>query len=494
MTTISTAEPDTEYATFAPEKVFSAKKAPQLPHAHTFPSTPSARLPLADLIGNYDDACQRPALKDDSPEDYIGWIPNSSNVLLTPGRKRKRARSSSPLSSSQRQNESSRFDFGVQSAEKQTPSADPVMNLWQRYATGRGAEEGLQAPDFSHLMLQASPRPLETPQRKGDGLRRWASTGADWPTTKAKRRRAAKTPVTVWEEQEVDTSGRSKVAAMVEKMQKSLASQRIEHPEQTEEAKLDGPSSSSSLPETGVKDVITRFTGQQFVQTNSNAARANERPTVLERGSQMSQEEFGSDVFVEDIQATISPRTPALISSGCTRINTASRPPAQRGPTLDDFGSDLTVEDILQSRIVNDSVISAPLHLRSKAPLPAFKRPAITRPPVKIKPLIPAAQELDEFGDDMDFTAEDLEELMSQPVPVKANTPLYQNPEQTNTPLQQGTVSNGNAAVLEAAATTNIDDDDDDDEFGFNDIDDNSFEDAVISATQAFMASVSKTN
>lgn len=102
----------------------------------------------------------------------------------------------------------------------------------------------------------------------------------------------------------------------------------------------------------------------------------------------------------------------------------------------------------------------------------------------------------DEFGDDFDLTAEDLEELAIQP-PLRQQ-PLYQIPQHPNPPPQQVydetnqcyyTVPDETKA---ARAITVIDldpDDEGDDEFGIGDIDEASFAAAEIDATQAFRAS-----
>ncbi|KAF2209804.1 hypothetical protein CERZMDRAFT_122041, partial [Cercospora zeae-maydis SCOH1-5] len=159
----------------------SMNSTPQVEQSNSFPCTPGARLPLEDLIGNCDEVKQDEEVLR-SPEERIGWIPNSSSELLTPNRrKRKRAKSSSPScpgSSSQPQGVSTQT--ANQNSVGRTPAADPAADLWQRYASGRPSEEQMKAPENTFI-FQASPRPLETPIKSG-GLRRWASTGNDWPS------------------------------------------------------------------------------------------------------------------------------------------------------------------------------------------------------------------------------------------------------------------------------------------------------------------------
>jgi DNA replication ATP-dependent helicase Dna2 len=434
-------------------------KTPQLCHANTFPSTPGARLSLEDLIGNVDDT-RKPEQREESPEDHIGWIPNSSSTQLTPNRKRKRARSSSPScpnTSSQRA-EASAFFAG--SAEQRTPEADPAADLWQRYGISKGSGDALRLPDLNNLAFGGSPRPLETPV-KGSGLRRWASTGNDWPSSKSKKRRSNATmKVDVWQNGTSGSGGRSKVAAMVEKIQESLATQKLAKP--VPALSGDEPPSSDPLPDTASKTVEPE------------------------------------DVFnTFDLQTDVA---------NAQLHNRRMPPPAARpqvGARLSTSAADAPVKDVDEKpRTVNafsgqDNVMPAPLHLQSKAPLPAFRRPSILRTPgdsIPKQASVPAPsaaplrqhmptlpEDLDEFGDDMEFSVEDLDELMSQPL---QNRSLHDIPAHPNPPPQQQPLQQVASELIELA-----DDDFDDDEFACDDLDETSFIEAELQATQAYMAS-----
>ncbi|TKA58647.1 hypothetical protein B0A55_12531, partial [Friedmanniomyces simplex] len=364
---------------------------PQLPHANTFPCTPGARLALEDLIGNFDENVRKPPKLECSPEEQLGWIPNSSSTLLTPHRKRKRAKSSSPscpATSSQRQEASMFFAANGTQGEKRTPDADPTKALWQTYGAGKDTEGALKLPDFSHLVAQASPRPMETPF-KSAGFRRWASTGNDWPTSKNKRRRMdSRTSVGVWrDEQQTDANGKSKVAKMVEKIQETLATQKLAHATSTEPAEAEAPSSSSPLPETT----------EASHAANMSPLQVKQQPPVWPK-------------------PTGTVRMPQAAVTAATARNIPSD-----GPVLERHAA-------LVLQTAPDLVKPTPLHLQSKAPLPAYKRPSIsrttsssgrqypTKQPSQPPPPAPAPviNDIDEFGDDFDLTAEDLDELASQ--------------------------------------------------------------------------------
>ncbi|KAI7546488.1 hypothetical protein KC331_g5587 [Hortaea werneckii] len=452
-------------------------KTPFLGHSKTFPCTPGSRLPLEDLIGSFDEHAKKFEPEVRSPEETLGWIPNSSSTLLTPNRKRKRARSSSPscpTTSSQRQE--SAFCAGNDTqGEKSTPEADPTADLWQRYGNSKDGREGLKLPDISHLMGQASPRPLETPA-KSAAFRRWASTGNDWPSSKSKRRRMdSRSRISVWQDtrQETESGGKSKVASMVEKIQETLATQKLaQEAAQTggPPAEKQAPSSSSPLPDTGA-ETLGKTQGE-VSPLNAKQQEPLQRPATT---------------------ATRPPPPPAALSSFRKPVQGTS---GGLSPTGD------------HARSAPDSVAPAPLHLQSKAPLPAFRRPAMSRtpsgngrqypqrqpppPPPAPPQAVPALQEeLEDFGDDFDLSVEDLDELVSQK-PLHERS-LQEIPPHPNPPCQPQT-SFDHQAQQPPQQTPIAIDDDDDDEFGGDDLDEGTLVQAEISATQAYMASQPSTS
>lgn len=424
-------------------------------HIHTFPCTPGARLPLEDLIGNCD-LLRKDETTNESPDEQVGWVPGN---LTTPNpRKRKhRAKSSSPIAPNSSSQPDAKPAFFARkdllSTSNKTPTTDPAADLWQRYGTGKQTGDTLKLPELNNLIFQGSPRPMETPMKSGP-LRRWASTGNDWPSSKNKRRCTnSRTSVNVWQDQVAqDSGGKSKVATMVQKIQESLASQRLEQENsarvQSKTVVTDAPSSSSPLPETGANNfptptVVSPLRARQpNVKSPAKAAATLSQESVPEIDSRKS-----------NFQAT---------QSGGFRTE-----------SLNPYGV-------------------GPLHLQCKAPLPAYKRPSIIRPPSQpkiqqIAPVLPVAIELDEFGDDaFDLTADDLDELLSQN-PLEKRS-LYDIPAYPTAAVpQQPKVAENNSRNRPPPQIITIDDDDD--EFGGNDIDDNSFAEAEFSATQAFRVS-----
>ena len=170
------------------------------------PQTPVGRLPLAELIAGLDDNINQNLNL--TPIERVLWqhVPGntqyvSSQEAANSRTGKKRARSSSPTSSSQ--NETSihfpkdKQSFDLQTLERtlKTPQADPAADLWTRYSLkigdARDGSPSRNATVLADLLKSSSP---QTPgshlkQKELGGLRRSMSCANEWPTSAAKRRR-----------------------------------------------------------------------------------------------------------------------------------------------------------------------------------------------------------------------------------------------------------------------------------------------------------------
>ena len=161
------------------------------------PQTPVGRLPLSELLANGDDPRNHQNV---TPIERVLWdnSPLSSGTpsSITRGKKRKRAHSSSPTSSSQKK---SSKHFGVDqpllytsALDKtlETPKADLIDDLWSRYSLDKSERRSPTAHFNAHFpqLLHSSSPNAEGPSREGTGLRR-AFSCIDWPTSAVKRRR-----------------------------------------------------------------------------------------------------------------------------------------------------------------------------------------------------------------------------------------------------------------------------------------------------------------
>jgi hypothetical protein len=242
----------------------SSPQLPQLPLEKQYPQTPANRIPLADLIGNTEDAfnCDQ---KDTTPEDHIYWqhgpTPRSSvpsAAANSARRGKKRARSSSPASSSQNQksthfNVQETLDLKTLHESLKTPHNDPALDLWARYTDASLAKkdaDGKPLPAFAHLMT-SSPQTPNTTNGKDSGLRRSISCGIEWPASKAKRRKVNQELVEgrvkdifAASKTDIMASGKSKasrITLLMEKLQQNS--------KKVPQIEVSGPSSSSPLPD-----------------------------------------------------------------------------------------------------------------------------------------------------------------------------------------------------------------------------------------------------
>ncbi|KAL8827592.1 MAG: hypothetical protein Q9191_003091 [Dirinaria sp. TL-2023a] len=249
------------------------------------PQTPMSRLPLAELVASGEDTNQRFNL---TPVERVLWQTRDSehgSSQKTPAgsSRRKRAHSSSPVSSSQKKYKTPGHVPTLERPLK-TPQADPAGELWKRYSLNACGNKGLSptraiGQPFSQLMNSSSP---ETPARRlmgreCIGLRRSFSCGAEWPTSAAKRRKTQHVtghhePAAALVTQEAPNKSqvsRSRLSLLVAKIQEGLARPASDKSE-------DVPTSSGKSP-----CQIGHETGPGRPELSSSQARrrASESPT-----------------------------------------------------------------------------------------------------------------------------------------------------------------------------------------------------------------------
>jgi hypothetical protein len=290
------------------------------------------RLPLADLIGNAEDALRRPTPQEESPVEEIGWIANSSHPDLTPRQRRRRPQSSSPVNSSQN-DDSDLPDSKLPQSALKTPRADPAAELWTRYATARNPDETpieKRIPSLAHLMNDSSPRSApRTPGGSVGGLRRWASCGLEFPSSRIKRRRVNG----IFRDNSIPQDPSvakplSRVGMLVEKVQESLAHKDI-------------PSSSSPLPDKGDFPTIHEpMSDHQRSQPTS--ARSSQQYSYQNDDAEFDDTDITLDAIAE-IQETGTTQNNTMTNTNTTIMNTINEDDDEFG---DDFGDDLDDEAI----------------------------------------------------------------------------------------------------------------------------------------------------
>lgn len=167
------------------------------------PQTPGNRIPLADLISNAEDAFNPAPGPEVTPVDHVIWqhIPASSNPdtsSQTPGGRRKKRRHSSssagsPSHPNSKKGQKEPLDLQSIQALFKTPQHDIAAELWNNYMDKNMVEssEELPPPRLANLLSSSpqTPGSGRTSRDSSGGMRRSISCAAEWPTSRAKRRR-----------------------------------------------------------------------------------------------------------------------------------------------------------------------------------------------------------------------------------------------------------------------------------------------------------------
>lgn len=204
--------------------------------------TPVTRLSWRDLTEPSGLVEEEPR---DSPNDRIMWN-NKEDPLyvsaLSPmmhRRSRKRARSSSPISSPS----ADRFNPPAVNVKKlakalKSPHADPTLELWDRYSL-KGSEAsttplGLINPALANLVVSSSPRPqrFTSEHTSGGGLRRAMSCGLNWPKKRRIERTKPGSQGSTGQRELEAASKSSLVSALLDTVTSSIHEQH-EQPEQS---------------------------------------------------------------------------------------------------------------------------------------------------------------------------------------------------------------------------------------------------------------------
>lgn len=430
----------------------NAFETPRLPPSRCFPppSTPAARLPLADLVGNIDDTSRHTALTALSPEEQLYW--RGSQPVNTPvaRKNKKRAHSSSPAGPSQ---DEPRLHVGK--AGLTTPQADPATELWSRYTNNKGTPTVNKNVSFAHLLNESSPR---TAAAAGsvNGLRRWASCGVEFPASTKKRRKthgvfhgdqpddnedifaAAPSSDSVMQGQAMT----SNLASIVQRMKDSITDSQEEL-----------PSSSSPLPDPGER---------------SNAF--PESPLRHHTPREALEEDTSGTLQAENcvIEAADAPTLHDL--PGEYEEQRLVEDHRQLSASSDDFGNvdfDTDMADAVHAGGTLETEVSAASQLHVSVPVELEAQPVS---PLVAIPYVPADSE-DEFGiEDDDDVFADLEQVASvfDDRPLESQAQLEVRPEVSP--------AVGAAPIIDLAY-------DDSDDFG-DEIDPAEFAAAEVAATQ----------
>ncbi|KAL8934952.1 MAG: hypothetical protein Q9216_005656 [Gyalolechia sp. 2 TL-2023] len=319
------------------------------------PQTPVGRLPLAELIADIDDNSNQTL--DLTPIERVLWhhVPGSSQLsssqpASTSKQGRKRARSSSPASSSQ--NEASahfankKQSSGLQTTLK-TPQADPAGDLWTRYSLKTcGRPDGSPTRNekiFADLLRSSSPQTpgnhLKT--RELGSLRRSNSCANEWPTSATKRRRlnngGSQTQAlnNCQSLEKIENAKASRVSLLVEQVQNALLRSRAEKMKSNKHLESSpSPDKGGGVdqPQSSPAHTVHADGDEQLEHASSTYSSSPPRANLQEvqndcfpnpeKTSEYDDDDFDDNELLEVVHASLAPGQP-----------TDTRGPSNVGPT-----------------------------------------------------------------------------------------------------------------------------------------------------------------
>lgn len=373
-----------------------------------------SRLAWQDLMGGTDADRQE---DDTSPTERLLWHNDHDDTVdmispLVPRRGKKRARSSSPISSPA--GEKLRTPVvNVKKLKKALKSehADPALDLWDRFAVGGAADSksplGATNPALAHLMVSSSPRPPKdgSPNHADSSLRRAISCGSHWP----KRRRVENAS----ESRPAKDTGENAKSLMVSALLETVNGE-ISKTESTEEDPLVMESPSIKKRRSPQKQRPPPRPAKSPQPSKSKSAASPIRsPSRLgaKHGARSPTSDYGDDDFDDDTLleldvSMLSGQTEARTFSGAAATLTdADMQEAKEQCSKQAASSDDEFDDM------DDDLLAAAEDMIGSVDPALTQQPAAPPPP---KPVHPdgGTEEDDQFGDDFggdfDFEAAEL--------------------------------------------------------------------------------------
>lgn len=416
------------------------------------PQTPGNRIPLADLISNAEDAFAPAPGPEVTPVDHVIWqhipvssIPDTSSQT-SPARRRKRRHGSSspssPTNGNKKKAQKEPLDLQSIQALFKTPQHDLATELWNNYMDKNMVDGSgdLPPPRLANLLSSSPQTPVSgRTSRDSSGLRRSISCAAEWPTSRAKRRRTNRQDpgsgrgIFSRASSNVLDSGKTKssrINFLLEKIEKSL------HPPPV--AEMGAPGSSplrqridarrcrSSSPINDRRDPVDAGRAAQALRPSANNST---RPGNL--ALQESSSEFGDDDLDQDLM---------------NLANISADPFVEPAASRNEFGFFESSWSNLPAGKLQSS--------HSKQPAPADNESPVAHEIMnnEIKP-----DDSDDFEDDFGDFSEDFQEMLAECDGRPGNV----NAVEQKMTAQQNTTKTGSAIAALKAETSEDEFDDD---------------------------------
>ncbi|KAL2261018.1 hypothetical protein VTK26DRAFT_4798 [Humicola hyalothermophila] len=308
-------------------------------------ATPAGRPTWQDLLA----PTKGKEAEHQSPSERVLWRHDpdaKQSVAMSPllNRKgRKRARSSSPLSSPASKGATPAVNVKKLAQVLKTPRGDPATELWDRFSIpgSKATPSGLTNPLFAQLIVSSSPRPPKDGTVPGGArsLRKTVSCGANWP----KRRKTERVDL----DREDTPGGKaapesklSMVSALLETVNGEIAKSKSETDHNT-------PSLQTRSPQVSPADCRSHDHSPVRPQPGSSplakkSARANGRADTAARDKPSS--DYGDDDFDEETLMELDASIHLAEGDDLTLVESTSEVNHQQAPAApklgdeDDFG------------------------------------------------------------------------------------------------------------------------------------------------------------
>ena len=347
---------------------------------------------------------------DTSPTERLLWHNDRDDTAdmispLVPRRGKKRARSSSPISSPA----GDKIRTPVVNVKKlkkalKSEHADPALDLWDRFAVGGAADSksplGATNPALAHLMVSSSPRPPKdgSPNHAESSLRRAISCGSHWP----KRRRIENASETRPVKDTGDNAKSLMVSALLETVNGEIS--KTEHMEE-DSSGMDSPSIRKNRSPKKQKSLPRSATPPQPSKSKIAAPPARSpschgaRHGIGSPTSDYGDDDFDDDTLLELDVSMLSGQTEARTFSGADVQEADGQCSKQATSSGDEFDD------------MDDDLLAAAEDMAGKVD-PALTQQVASPPPAKPVRLDGGTEEDDQFGDDFggdfDFEAAEL--------------------------------------------------------------------------------------
>ncbi|KAK3994607.1 hypothetical protein QBC44DRAFT_391344 [Cladorrhinum sp. PSN332] len=407
--------------------------------------TPAAQRPTwQDLLGGKTETAED---EENSPNERITWIhdksqePLPSMSPLQPRRRKRRARSSSPISSPAAKLAATPVVNVKKLAQSlRTPRADPTLELWDRFTNPAPAAKAAAAADaspsalpnplFAQLMVSSSPHPARDASGPGSerSFKKSISLGSNWP----KRRKLSQLD----EDEDDDVAPKAHplsnsksfmVSAILETVDDEL---RKSNTAETSDQPQPKPSSPMRLPSSPL--------AQKSARPDADIPMANAFSDKAE--SDYGDDDFDDDTFME-LEASISVNPvqeddPTLVaSSGDDLRGRSSKTVSQdrpRAPAVEVYKDDF--DDLDDDFFDEAESLVAKVEAKNLT----------TSQQHQVEPRVGQADEGDdEFGDDFgdaDFDA--IEFAATQAASSNPSNPFSAHPSQKAKAIQRYLITN----------------------------------------------------